>query len=58
MKKFYCDLCKDRIARTRKGMRGHFGEIHKRNEYFGSKITHGEDPMKTRDEKVRRVEMK
>lgn len=34
--KFYCKMCKDKTARTRKGIRKHLRD-HLRNEFFGPK---------------------
>lgn len=51
--KFYCGYCKDKLARTRKDMRKHLKERHKRNELFGTKSR--ENTLGLRDDRVIRI---
>lgn len=46
---FKCNICKDDIGRTRKGMRKHFAEKHKRNNYFSDEKEITREVMNERD---------
>jgi hypothetical protein len=37
IRKFYCGICKDTIARTRGGLRDHLRKEHLRNNFFNEK---------------------